>query len=169
MSINKKNVPLEWNEDLHIGVEAIDQDHKQLISWINALGQFQASDQTGDRPGDREDLGTLLRFLAAYTAFHFEREEAIMRAVRYKGYENHKRAHGSFAANIKRTIAHWEESGNNAGVAPLYEFLKLWITNHIRREDTRLKELLKGQDEKINKMLKNEDFSTFGNFKAGGS
>ena len=63
---------VEWKQELSVGIETIDEDHKRLIELTNTL--INAIDK--DIP--KEELKTIFEELEAYTHYHFEREEGFM-------------------------------------------------------------------------------------------
>ncbi|MEO5355501.1 MAG: hypothetical protein H7835_20150, partial [Magnetococcus sp. XQGC-1] len=66
---------LEWSDNLSVGVDSIDDDHKRLVSLIREL--FSASFLgTGD-----EEIPAILKKLNNYTEYHFYREEALLRQL----------------------------------------------------------------------------------------
>ena len=65
---------LEWSEDLSVGVEAIDDDHRILITLLNRL---YAASQKAD---EGKMTSEVLVDLAAYVVRHFRREETVMDA-----------------------------------------------------------------------------------------
>ena len=72
---------LVWRKQLEIGDEAIDSDHRYLICLINTVELAMRT------PEHRDVLTTTLEQLVEYTHAHFEHEESIMLAIRYRRYD----------------------------------------------------------------------------------
>ena len=69
---------LQWRDQLSIGNDLIDADHKHLIEVINKAEECL-------RTSNRKELAHTLDELARYSNTHFEREELIAKAVGYPG------------------------------------------------------------------------------------
>lgn len=85
----------EFTNDLIIGNDMIDTQHKELIGRINDL---LISCENGK---GKEDTIQMLIYLADYTNYHFSAEEALQRELNYPGYEEHIKKHAEF----KKTVA----------------------------------------------------------------
>ncbi len=73
---------LEWTPDLSVGVEEIDEQHRELFRRAERLIATL-------RCGDRGEVLPLLAYLDEYVAHHFSAEERLMREVRYPALEEH--------------------------------------------------------------------------------
>ena len=129
---------IEWRASLSIGVEEIDNQHKQLLSHFN---QLLKSCEAGK---GREELQKLLGFLDNYVIKYFTDEESIQRLRNYPDYECHKKEHESFVARLKVL----KEEINSEGVALHHvmetnNLLLKWLLQHISTVDVRLGTFLK--------------------------
>lgn len=80
----------EWKDDYKIGVEIIDNAHKQLFSIVSRiLRNFTEADF------DRNKMTCIeaIKYLKSYTIQHFAEEEEYQRKIGYSGYLNHKKVH----------------------------------------------------------------------------
>ena len=68
---------LVWREQLSVGNNVIDTDHRYLIDIINRVEQSLGA-------GDRRDLSVALDSLSKYTQEHFAREEKIAHVAGYE-------------------------------------------------------------------------------------
>jgi hemerythrin len=72
---------LEWTENLSVGVELIDTQHRELIhrfsSLIDACQEHRAKDK----------ITELLAFLDDYVVFHFGEEQQLMALYGLKAIE----------------------------------------------------------------------------------
>lgn len=129
---------IEWRESLSIGLEEIDNQHKQLLSHFDRLLKACETGQGID------ELKRLLGFLDEYVIRHFSDEEGIQRRQRYPGYATHKLEHDSFVARLN---ALKQEIGRE-GVALHHvietnHLLLTWLIHHISTVDVQLGKFLK--------------------------
>lgn len=86
---------IPWSDRYSMGVEEIDNDHKQLFQIAGKL--IQTVNQNID---DSSMRFSLLRegmaYLKDYFDVHAVREEAYMRQIAFEGYFQHKRLHDEF-------------------------------------------------------------------------
>jgi hemerythrin len=126
---------LDWREQLSVGNDLLDTDHKHLISVIN---QAELSLKSKNMAG----LTTVLESLSSYAKIHFAREELVATAV---GYPDVAQIHESHEALIVRLAqvkqemgdAMTDESSEHFGV-----FLRDWLVSHVIKEDMKMKPYL---------------------------
>ena len=97
---------MEWTPDLSVGVEAIDNQHKELIRRMNAF----FSSMEGN---DQKKVLDMLAFLADYVVTHFRDEEALQVRCNYPGYAEHKKLHQDFVSQVKEMTKDIKEQGFN--------------------------------------------------------
>ena len=127
---------LEWREQLSVGNDLIDSDHKYLIEVIN---NAELSLKAKDRAG----LTKALDSLAKYSTTHFSREETIATAV---GYPKAEHLHASHALLITKLDHAKQEIGDvwtDAAGDFFGVFLREWLVNHVIKEDMLMKPYLK--------------------------
>ena len=131
-------LPLQWTQDLSVGVDEIDKQHKELFNRINNL--FDAI-----RHGKgREDVGTLINFLEDYTVMHFALEERYMANYDYPDSMFHKSKHSKFIQEFSVIKNTFESNGATVDlVIRINIFLTEWWMNHIRTSDKLLGVYLK--------------------------
>lgn len=121
---------INWNENLSVKIESIDNQHKHLIGLINS---FYESLNTKD---EKEKTLELIRSLKAYTLTHFTLEERLMKQTEYPFYKYHKEQHDIFIA----TVSDFEDRFQNDKLLLTIEitkFLKNWVSDHIMYTDKR--------------------------------
>lgn len=126
---------LEWREQLSVGNDLIDADHRLLIGIINLAEQ---SLKTRNKAG----LTTVLDSLFAYSKVHFANEEKIASAV---GYADVAHLHGSHEALLTRLTEMNQEVGEELTDSTSERFgvfLREWLINHVIKEDMKMKPLL---------------------------
>lgn len=119
---------LTWSDDLSVGIQEIDEQHKVLVGLLNDLHESVLS-----RHG-REASGEILDRLAEYTRIHFTVEESLMRILNYPGYERHKAEHESLIKQVSELQQKFSEEGLNISMN-LLNFLKDWLGEHITHSD----------------------------------
>ena len=77
---------MPWHPSLSVGIELIDEQHKEWFKRAEDL--FEA----GKKGQAKEYIGELLGFLDQYTKKHFADEERYMLSINYPGYDEQKRA-----------------------------------------------------------------------------
>ena len=119
---------IEWSNELSVGIEEIDAQHKVLVDLLN-----QIHEAIQQRRG-AEVTNQILERLGEYTRIHFAVEESLMRIMHYPEYERHKVEHDKLIAQLNsfRTKL---VSGKTSISFDLAHFLKLWLTKHIMETD----------------------------------
>lgn len=119
---------VEWSDQLSVGIEEIDDQHKKLVAMLNkmndAIHEHRGSEVT--RP--------ILNEIAEYTRVHFATEESLMRATNYPDYDVHKAQHEDLIAQVQDLQAKLD-AGSHAISFELLHFLKTWLTKHIIESD----------------------------------
>jgi hemerythrin len=129
---------IEWRESLSVGVEEIDNQHKQLLIHFDKLLKACESGQ------GLEELKKLLGFLDEYVIKHFKDEESIQRLRNYPEYAEHKKEHESFVeklVNLKQEIS--VEGVALHHVMETNNLLLKWLVHHISNVDGKLGAYLK--------------------------
>jgi hemerythrin-like metal-binding protein len=120
---------MPWNESLSVGVKALDDDHKQLVSMINELVDGIVQNRR------QETLTQVLDKLVSYTQVHFAREESFFARTRYAAAAEHTRAHRELVQKVTALQARLREGGSSMLSLDVMKFLKDWLTRHILEED----------------------------------
>ena len=129
---------LVWREQLSVGNDLIDADHKHLIHIIN---QVEESLQAKSRSG----LTTAFDDLAQYSLFHFDREEKIAVAAEYAQASHLKHSHEALLKQLEQVRAEFEAMGqawSSEAVTHLTAFLRSWLIDHVIKEDMLMKPAL---------------------------
>lgn len=122
---------IEWNDELSLGNDLIDTQHKELIRIANVLLKAV------EMKRDKRVQDNVLRRLREYTVFHFSAEEALMSDVQYPGRGDHAAEHARLKNEVKafqRQVYEHEELTPTT----LLNFLKQWLLNHILEYDRNL-------------------------------
>jgi hemerythrin len=121
---------IAWTPDLAVGVDLIDEQHKQLIEKMNEL------DRAVRHARGVPKIIKTLDFLIEYTDFHFGTEERNMVALGYPQYDYHKGQHTEFVTTLKNLELDFEEEGATEALAEsINTFMFNWLVNHIKTVD----------------------------------
>lgn len=134
---------MQWTEDLSVGIEKIDEQHRELFEKINDL--VAAVKQSVCK----YKISDVIKFLEDYVVFHFSEEEKYMQQFSYPGYQAHKTQHEKFIENfneLKKELPKLE-GGKKPGSYDLSvetnQVVVDWILDHIAKVDKQLGEFLK--------------------------
>ncbi len=119
---------LKWNPEYELGLETIDQQHKQLFVIINEL--IIATEYT--RPNT--ELLSIVERLESYATSHFRAEEEIFTQFNFTGRSEHEAEHAQFIDTVKYIRKQCKII--DAPMAPkMREFLLSWLSHHILTKD----------------------------------
>lgn len=120
-----------WTNVLSVGIEEIDEQHKQLISIINQL-----NDAIRDKRG-RNVFKNALTELNHYVVYHFTFEETLFDDLAYDEKESHLKKHALFIEELN-TLTHEFDDLEQDISEKLVTFLRQWLINHILSVDKKL-------------------------------
>ena len=124
---------LEWTENLAVGIDNIDNQHKILFEKVNQLLDACSAGQ-----GKTVIIDTL-DFLRDYTKEHFGDEEKYMLSINYPDYDSHKKLHIEFIEELEKVNNEYIESGNKLLLTLTINSLVVkLLTNHISIEDKKI-------------------------------
>lgn len=121
---------LPWSDELSVGIQEIDEQHKVLVNLFNEL-----HDAIWHKKGN-DAVAHTLKALADYTRTHFMVEESLMRILGYPEYEEHKGDHEKLI-NQLHELEEKVSAGHHAISFELLHFLRNWLTHHIMEGDRR--------------------------------
>ena len=129
---------VQWTDNMSVGIELIDKQHKMLIQHLNNLIKSLEPNQ------GLTEVANTLSFLIDYTQFHFSEEEKHMAANKYPGLDQHKTKHDEF----KTTLANLEEEFTEDGAThvladSINTLLVNWLIKHICNVDVEFGAFLK--------------------------
>lgn len=117
---------MTWISDWDTGIAVIDEQHKRIVDYINALEEAMVEQQ-------HHLVGRVLDALVDYTLSHFAFEESLQVEAHYELAVPHKAMHDMF---IKRIGKYQEQHHAGEDVAKqLYTMLSVWLIHHIKSDD----------------------------------
>ena len=128
-----EQMTITWSEELEVGIELMDTQHKELIEKFNTLMNACSTGR------GRDELESSLDFLCDYTVKHFSDEEALQRQINYPEFERHKELHDNFKATVANLATQFKDKGpSTALVVSFTNDVGNWLIKHIKREDTKV-------------------------------
>lgn len=120
-----------WTQEMSVGVERLDAEHKMLVAMLNELGQALASGR-GDKAA--RDVAERMRL---YAKEHFQSEESAMLASDYPTRTGHIAEHDSF---IEKVLDLEDRLGQGGAAEPeaIRDYLADWLRRHIMGTDKAL-------------------------------
>lgn len=115
-----------WTADLDTGFQDIDEQHKQLVFYINQL-------HTAYENNDPQQMNITLFDLISCTMNHFSYEEEMLAESGYHLIDAHKRIHQNFVNKLLEYQTLMLENPNVVG--ELLSMLDGWLFRHIRIND----------------------------------
>jgi hemerythrin len=122
----------QWSEKFVLGLEGIDEQHRQLAEVFNHL-LFLYQSLTRDPKSDnvnQEPLTDCLNLLYGDLERHFRSEEKLMREVDYPDYQNHALAHLMILAEMKNYCDRFAKNDEELDLGTLNS-LKTWLITHM--------------------------------------
>ena len=117
---------MEWSEKFNLGIDVIDNQHRQILDYINALEKIRAT-------GAREQIKDVFDDLIDYTQSHFSFEENLLAQVNYQFLPSHRSIHELFVKRLKDCRQRFD---NGESVEDdLHRLLSKWLINHIQHDD----------------------------------
>jgi hemerythrin len=126
-------MPLVWDDNLLLGVEDIDQQHREIFSRFEKLS-YACQEQQGS-----DVVRESLDYLQEYVAHHFAAEESIMEKLAYPDLDIQREQHAAFRKDIDAMIAASQQGADGHRLSlEVDRRLVQWFILHIRNLDSKL-------------------------------
>ena len=116
----------EMKPEYYIGIDMIDQEHKQLFDYASEAYELLQEEFTPDK---YDKIDAILEKLRDYTVKHFSDEEAYMESIQYKKIFTQKIQHQEFIKKLDEFIDQDEQ------IMDILNYLTDWLINHILHVD----------------------------------
>lgn len=117
---------MQWDQNLSVGIDEIDRQHKLLLDYFNLLLDAISMG------GRWSDTHFPLMQLREYAAGHFGKEESLMLMSDYPGTEEHIASH----RKIIKGLDDLERESLNKNISDqATELLRDWLLGHIMHAD----------------------------------
>ncbi len=130
-----KENPCEFSDQYRIGINFIDEEHKELFRITEQAYKLLHEEFTYDV---FDNMMEILVELKDYTKQHFKDEEAYMERIHYDGLPAQRRAHEAFIAKLDELNPDKIEGDAQVYLESLIEFLLGWLINHILYTDMKI-------------------------------
>jgi hemerythrin-like metal-binding protein len=124
---------IQWSEKFSVGVEKLDQQHRQIVGMLNRLVSTPEANDTLS-----ETISDILTAMTRYSLEHFKTEESLLKEHGYPGLEEHRQEHIAYR---KKAIDFSTATSLGVESVPqiLVAYLLDWWTHHILDEDMKYK------------------------------
>jgi hemerythrin-like metal-binding protein len=112
----------KWDDSLSVGVEEIDEQHKEEIDLLNQLHEAKG-----------EEAVKVFKELLEHTIHHFATEERYFDKFNYEKADAHKTLHKNFLAKA-RALGKAVDQGKPI-TEDTFEFIKNWLIGHVKFMD----------------------------------
>jgi hemerythrin-like metal-binding protein len=125
-------VYIHWDEELALGNELIDTQHRMLVLLCRKLDiaiKTRQSEQT---------QRWIMLEVQKFVQFHFLSEENLMHELHYPDVSDHALVHAEFLTQMDMMLA--KISHHKEFPEDLLFFLNNWLQEHVKHEDMRIAE-----------------------------
>lgn len=130
------NLKITWSSELSVGVNKLDEHHKNIINTFNKL--LLAVE---DAQADSEIVSDTLTKLTQYAVEHFREEESLLEQAAYPGIEDHRKEHQQFQEKIVQCCLA-ASIGVRTVPRELLAYLHDWLNHHLLEQDMKYKPFL---------------------------
>ena len=114
------------------GVEAVDNQHQEIIKKVNDLKQAVNSGAIKEK-----EINGMIVFLTEYVIEHFRTEEALQMEIDYYGYDEHRREHEDLIKKVSAMHGEFQRGGITfENIHKLIAMLETWLLEHIAGSDS---------------------------------
>lgn len=128
--------PFDFTDKYLTGIEAIDNQHRQLFEIIASMHDALEASKKGF---DKYDfIVETLAELKEYTEIHFADEEEYMESINYRDLDAQKKAHRSFVERISKIELYELDDNQEEYLEKLTDYLITWLSQHILKMDSKI-------------------------------
>lgn len=134
-----------WKEKYRLGIEEIDNQHKELFNRVSEfIGTVRSE---GDWEEKLEKVKETMEFMKDYVVTHFDSEEKFQKKINYPYYEEHKAIHERFKGEIQKFAKRFEEEGYDEDLVQEFSGkLMTWLIYHVAGDDQKIGEYVESQE-----------------------
>lgn len=120
---------IEWNDGMSVGVELIDEQHRNLLAILNELNAAVEEGQ------GREKLGAIIERMIQYTRVHLKHEEDLFVRTGYPDAAAHGAQHDTMISTALSAQAKFRWGTKPELANEILDFLQDWLVHHIQGTD----------------------------------
>jgi hemerythrin len=129
----------ELTAAMQTGIEEIDNQHRQLLSWANSFADDHAD-------ANAQKVTETLNNLQDYVSYHFQTEEEAMDRYDYGELEKHRKQHHRLINEVSDLFSRTRGKETSKGALAEVEYLLTdWIQLHIKEWDQPFAAFLKSR------------------------
>ena len=117
-----------FTDDCLLGVEMIDNEHRELFRIINETQELLDNEMIEDK---YHQIQEMMERLKEYAEQHFLHEEEYMESIHHPELELQKQQHLIFCEKIDEADARSSGSGQQEFLEDLLKYLVTWLYRHI--------------------------------------
>lgn len=118
-----------WTEDLDLGIDIIDSQHRQIVAYINELNDAIKNNRS-------DDIHTVIESVRDYTFNHFTFEEQLLERAGYVLLDAHQAVHRRFEDKVRKVQEDLADGRDPFVVGrKVRTWLMTWLIQHIKHED----------------------------------
>jgi len=133
---------LVWRDDWLLGIEPLDQDHREMVRLVNAVlcadpGADATAQGASQAAAQASPIGVRMQALIDHLRDHFAREESFLEAIDYPDSAEHRAQHAIELADLITLARVLSERGAACIDQDGAEGIKRWFFDHVIAEDRR--------------------------------
>ncbi len=129
---------IKWDDKFVMGLKEVDDQHEHLINIVNKLYDAMLLGK------GKSILKDILKELVDYANYHFETEEKIFKKYNYPKSAEHTQIHSEFKKQVYEIKENFDQS-NFANSTKVFNFVKVWVSDHILQSDKEYFNFIKDQ------------------------
>jgi len=129
---------IEWRDDYSTGVQALDDQHRQLVEILNSLEDAVRRDR------GRRVVDAILNALLGYTQEHFAFEEQALARAGFAEFADHQRRNRQWIREIEK-FHHEHLTAGGPLSAEFRRALRSWLSEHLAQGDRAYRTALAGR------------------------
>lgn len=122
---------MQWKPEYSVGIDSMDDEHREMISLINETYEKLESDP------DTDQIEQCLGDIFTTISMHFALEERLMQKSNYAEFQAHKDDHEDLLDQIRDLMDDFA-SDTSSGAVKLEQSLSIWFAGHFSTFDARL-------------------------------
>lgn len=130
---------IAWDESLTTGIDAIDNQHKEMFRQANILFE------TLGKPPDLKKLKESMQFLVKYVEDHFEAEKKVMKTFDYPNRMGHAFEHDQLTQSLHELVEDFINGSDMTIPSRLGGLVSQWMTQHIKKSDMEFIQFIKSK------------------------
>lgn len=122
----------DWNDSFNVGIESIDNQHKELLRIGRGIEQLLITNCIGVQT---DELLSIVRELREYVSYHFYEEEKFMKSYDYSAFNHHIAEHKQFLKKIEGINMPRLRDYPNEELRKIKSDIQDYIFQHVLQED----------------------------------